>query len=416
MSIAFASIGVFALIAVICLLGFSETVLVEMGVHRLSKLLAGEKGDVGFTPEELLSLLTTILLARLSSVLGLGALSVLWALQFGSRVWVELVAFVGLGIVLILGDTLARRHARAKAEKAAGRVLVWIRRMTWALSPFVGVVSFLTAPFSPTRVEQVGSLEDLHDQILDLQSKGVLKETQTQIFQSLLEFGETIAREVMVPRVDMICTKIGTPLTEVLSLMHENGYSRVPVCRESIDDILGFVYVKDLIAAFDNLERPLGTADLRDALVVPGTRKVGEILRDLQARHCALAVVLDEYGGTDGLLTVEDILEELVGEINDEYDDEATEVEHYEDGSVKIDAAMIVEDVNTQFDIDIPTDGPETLGGYLYDLFGHAPEVGESVEVDGVLFLVEGVKRNRITWVKVKRRLDSEESEQERVA
>lgn len=415
MSVALAFIGLLALICVICLLGFSETVLVEMGVHRLSKLLAGEKGDVGFTPDEQLSLLTTILMARISSVLGLGALSVLWAIQLGSSIVVIVGAFLSLGFLLILCDTLARRHARAKAEKTAAKVLVWIRRMTKFLSPLVGLVFLATSPLSPSRVEPVGSLEDLHDQILDLQSKGVLKETQTQIFQSLLEFGETIAREVMIPRVDMICTKLGTPVDEVLNLMHDHGFSRIPVYRDSIDEILGFVYVKDLIVAFDDIDRPLEMEDLREVLVVPGTRKVGEILRDLQARKCALAVVLDEYGGTDGLLTVEDIVEELVGEINDEYDDEIAEIEYLEDGSVRVDAAMIVEDVNNQFDIDIPTDGPETLGGYLYDLFGHAPEVGESVEVDGVMFSVEEVQRNRITWVKV-RRAASEETGREQVA
>lgn len=416
MSVAIASVGLVALIAVICLLGFSETVLVEMGVHRLSKLLAGEAQEVSFSPDEQLSLLTTILMTRVTSVVGLGALAVLWAIQLGSEPWMEALAFVALGFLLILCDTVARRHARAKAEKVAGRVLIWTRRLTRMLSPMVSLVFSVTAPVSPSRVDPVGSLEDLHDQILDLQSKGVLKETQTQIFQSLLEFGETIAREVMIPRVDMICTKIGTPVDEVLSLMHDNGFSRIPVYKDSIDEILGFVYVKDLIVAFDDLERPLELEDLREVLVVPGTRKVGEILRDLQARNCALAVVLDEYGGTDGLLTVEDILEELVGEINDEYDDEVAEIEHLEDGSALVDAAMIVEDVNHKFDIDIPTDGPETLGGYLYDLFGHAPEVGESVEVDGVLFAVEEVQRNRITWVKVKRGAELSEDDQEQVA
>lgn len=413
MNVGLAFVGLLAVLCVICLLGFSETVLVEMGVHRLSKLLTGEKGDVDFTPDEQLSLLTTILMARISSILGLGALSLLWAVQFGSDVWVVVGAFFGLGFLLILGDTLARRHGRAKAEKNAARVLVWIRRLTKLLSPLVSLVFVVTSPLSPSRAEPVGSLEDLHDQLLDLQSKGVLKETQTQIFQSLLEFGETIAREVMIPRVDMVCTKLATPVNEVLSLMHEHGYSRIPVYRESIDDILGFVYVKDLIVAFEDLDRPLEMEDLREVLVVPGTRKIGEILRDLQARKCALAVVLDEYGGTDGLLTVEDIVEELVGDINDEYDEELAEIEYLEDGTVRVDAAMIVEDVNDQFDIDIPTDGPETLGGYLYDMFGHAPEVGESVEVDGVKFSVAEVQRNRITWVKVHRAAEDEDDREQ---
>lgn len=408
-------IGVLVLIVLISALGFSETVLVEMGVNRLTKLLAGEKGDEEFTPEEQVSLLTTILMLRLSAILALGGLALVGALQLSTGPVLEALAMMGLGFILILCDTLARRHARSRAQRVAGRVLGFFRKISKAFSPIVALAFAITAPLSPSKMDPIGSIEDLQDQILDLRTQGVLKETQTEIFQSLLEFGETIAREVMVPRVDMICTKLGTPVNEVLNLMHEHGYSRVPVYRDTIDEIMGFVYVKDLIVAFDDLDRPLEEDDLREVVVVPGTRKVGEILRDLQAQSRALAIVLDEYGGTDGLLTVEDILEELVGEINDEYDEEVAEVERLEDGTILVDAKMIVEDVNETLDVDIPTDGPETLGGYLYDKFGHAPDVGETVQVDGLLFAIEGVQRNRITWVKVEK-VEETEGEQEQVA
>ncbi|MCA9777243.1 MAG: HlyC/CorC family transporter [Candidatus Eremiobacteraeota bacterium] len=395
--------GLIFLVILTSTLGFSETVLSQMGVNRLSKLLAGEKGDDEFTPEEQVSLLTTILMMRLFSILALGGLAVVWTFELHGGPWVEAGALVGLTFGLVLCETLARRHARSRAQKVAGRVLAFFRGLTKLLSPIVGLVFVLTSPLSPGKADPVASLEDLNDQILDLRTQGVLKETQTEIFQSLLDFGDTIAREVMVPRVDMVCTKLGTPVEEVLSLMHEFGFSRLPVYRETIDDIVGFVYVKDLIVALDDLDRPLSSEDIREVVVVPGTRKVGEILRDFQASNRALALVLDEYGGTDGLLTVEDILEELVGEINDEYDQEVAEVERLDDGTVLVDAKMILEDVNETLDISLPIDGPETLGGYLYDKFGHAPDVGETVLVDDIKFAIEGVQRNRITWVKVVR-------------
>ena len=408
--------GVVLLTLMVSVLGFSETVLVEMGFYRLSKLLAGEKGDDEFTPEEQVSLFTSILVVRISAMLTLGGLISFWVFQLGKGPWVEGMAFFGLGLLLILFDTLARRHARSNAHQMAGRVLSSVRKVARLVSPIVALVFALTTPMAPSKVDPVGNLEDLQDQILDLRLQGVLKETQTEIFQSLIEFGETIAREVMVPRVDMICTKLGTPVEDVLILMNEHGFSRIPVYRNSIDEILGFVYVKDLIVAFDALKRPLVEEDLREVVVVPGTRKIGEILRDLQAQSRALAIVLDEYGGTDGLLTVEDILEELVGEINDEYDEEVAEVERLADGTILVDAKMIVEDVNETLDCDIPTDGPETLGGYLYDKFGHAPDVGESVQVEDLLFAIEGVQRNRITWVKVERLTEDTEEGQEQVA
>ena len=410
-------LGLVLLVVVTSALGFSETVLNQMGVNRLSKLLAGEKGDEEFTPEEQVSLLTSILMMRLFSLLALGGLAVVWIFDFNRGPWFEAAALFALAFVLVLCETLARRHARSKAQKVAGRVLSFFRGLTKVLSPVVGLVFALTSPVAPAKTDPVASLEDLNDQILDLRTQGVLKETQTEIFQSLLDFGDTIAREVMVPRVDMVCTKLGTPVEAVLSEMHEHGYSRLPVYRDTIDDILGFVYVKDLIVALDDLDRPLSEADIREVVVVPGTRKVGEILRDFQDSNRALALVLDEYGGTDGLLTVEDILEELVGEINDEYDQEVAEVEHREDGTILIDAKMILEDVNETLSISIPTDGPETLGGYLYDKFGHAPDVGETVLVEDLKFAVEDVERNRITWVKVERLSEDElDPEREQVA
>ena len=409
--------GLIFLMIIISVLGFSETVLIEMGVNRLTKLLAGEQGSEEFTPDEQVSLLTTILMLRLFSILGLGVLSVIWTLEFNRGPWVEGGTILGVSFLLVLCDTLARRHARSRAQMVAGRVLNFFRSVNSILSPLTALVFALTSPLAPSKMNPIASLEDLQDQILELRTQGVLKETQTEIFQSLIDFGETIAREVMVPRVDMICTKLGTPVDAVLQLMHEHGFSRVPVYQDTIDEIKGFVYVKDLIVAFDDLDRPLEEEDLREVVMVPGTRKVGEILRDLQAQSRALAIVLDEYGGTDGLLTVEDILEELVGEINDEYDEEIAEVEHLEDGSILVDAKMIVEDVNETLDIDIPTDGPETLGGFLYDKFGHAPDVGESILVEDYRFAIEGVQRNRITWVKVERLSEGEaEQEKEQVA
>jgi magnesium and cobalt exporter, CNNM family len=410
-------LGFVVLVMMTSALGFSETVLNQMGVNRLSKLLAGERGDDEFTPEEQVSLLTAILMMRLFSLLALGGLAVVWTFDLNRGPLFEVGALLSLAFVLVLCETLARRHARSKAQRVAGRVLAFFRGLTKLFSPIVKLVFALTSPLAPAKTDPVASLEDLNDQILELQVQGVFKETQTEIFQSLLDFGDTIAREVMVPRVDMVCTKLGTPVVDVLREMHEHGFSRLPVYRDTIDDILGFVYVKDLIVALDDLDRPLSEEDIREVVVVPGTRKVGEILRDFQDSNRALALVLDEYGGTDGVLTVEDILEELVGEINDEYDQEVAEVEHQEDGTILLDAKMILEDVNETLSISIPTNGPETLGGYLYDKFGHAPDVGETVLVDDIKFAVEDVERNRITWVKVERlSADEIRNEREQVA
>jgi CBS domain containing-hemolysin-like protein len=417
-------LGFVTLMAMVASLGFSETVLAQMGVNRLRKLLAGDNGYEEFTSDEQVRLLTTILVLRLLSILALGGLVILATLELVQSMASELAIIFCTGLLMVLVDTIARRHARYRAAAAASTVLTFFRRVNVLFSPLVSLIFLLTSPFSPGQAPSpMATLDDLQDEVLNLRSQGLLKETQTELFQSLLEFGETIAREVMVPRVDMICCPLGMPAREVLQLMNEHGYSRVPVYKEDIDSIVGFVHVKDLIVDLGQTHRPITEDDLRAVLVVPGTKKVGEILRDFQAQNRAMAVVLDEYGGTDGLLTVEDIVEEIVGDINDEYDKEVAEIEHLTDGSALVDGAMIVEDVNEHLDLDIPTEGSETLGGYLYEMFGHAPQIGESVLVDGVRFAVEGVQRKRITWVRIEKldRLESAKShkyadEKERVA
>lgn len=409
------------LIVVLSGLGFAETVLVQMGVNRLRKLMRGDNGAEEFTPDEQVRLLTTILLMRVFAMLFVGGLVVQLTIQFGvfehlepiETVWAEFGLMFTAGLVLAFFDTVARRQARFRAQAWAAVILTFFRRVSGLLSPFVRLLFKVTSPLSPsTTWSTMATLDDLQDEVIHLRSQGVLKETQTEIFTSLLDFGDTIAREVMVPRVDMVCLPLGLSLKEVLALMTEHGFSRIPVYRETIDDIVGFAHVKDMIANIEHLERPLVLEDLREVLVVPGTRKVGEILRDFQAQSRSLAMVFDEYGGTDGLLTVEDILEEIVGEITDEYDDELQEIERLDDGSALVDAKMIVEDVNDHLGIDIPTEGSETLGGYLYELFGHAPQNGESVQVDGVLFAVESVQRKRITRVRIEKMTEGDYGEE----
>ncbi len=410
------ALSFFALMVTIAGLGFAETVLAQMGVNRLRKLLVGDNGLEEFTSDEQVRLLTTILVLRLISLLVLGGLVVGASLEMVQRLDVEAALIFCTGLLMVLIDTTARRHARYHAATAAPAVLRLFRRVHFVLRPLVSLLFLLTSPFSPRQAPgPMATVDDLQDEVLNLRSQGLLKETETELFQSLLEFGETIAREVMVPRVDMVCCPLGMTSGEVLQLMNEHGYSRVPVYREDIDNIVGFVHVKDLIVDLGQTQRRITEDDLRAVLVVPGTKKVGEILRDLQAQKRALAVVLDEYGGTDGLLTVEDIVEEIVGDINDEYDDEVAEIEHLADGSALVDGAMIVEDVNEHLDLDIPTEGSETLGGYLYELFGHAPQIGESTQMDGVRFAIEGVQRNRITWVRIEKLASAEQQDGSRV-
>ncbi len=399
------------LILFISLFGMAETALVQVGLHRVRRLLVGENGDEGFTPDEQARLLTTLLMLRSIFILLVGALVTSWVVSVSPSAQ-HLIGFLALtALILVSMEVVGRRYARAESEAIVEKTLPLLRKVNFFFSPLVMVIFWLTAPLNPGKARlPLASLQDLHEEIQELKSEGLLEEADTEMIESLFELGRTIAREVMVPRVDMICVQVGTPLGEVIQLMTEHGYSRIPVYRDSIDSILGFVHVKDLLADIHNAKRPLTANDLRQVLLVPGTKNVKEILRDLQAENLALAVVLDEYGGTDGLLTLEDIVEEIVGEINDEYDREVAELEYQADGSAVVDAKMILEDVNESLSLQLPVDEHETLGGFLYGLFGKVPKAHEVVEFDGLRMTVLEVHRQRITRVLVEHFSEVEEN------
>ncbi|MGE0489143.1 MAG: hemolysin family protein [Vulcanimicrobiota bacterium] len=392
------------MILVISLLGMAETALTQVGLHRVQRMLAGDQGDEAFTPEEQARLLTTLLMLRSILILMLGALTALWAVRIVPGPAYLLACLCLTTLVLVGIEVLGRRYARVHSDAIVAKTLSLLRKVNLLLSPLVNLIFLLTNPLSPGEDKlPLASLQDLHEEILELKSQGLLEEADTEMIESLFELGETIAREVMVPRVDMICAQVGTSLGDVVALMKEHGFSRIPVYQDSIDTILGFVHVKDLLTDIENSTRPVTREDLREVLVVPGTKKVVEILRELQSENLALAVVLDEYGGTDGLLTLEDIVEEIVGDINDEYDQEVADLEMQSDGSAIVDAKMILEDVNESLGLDIPVDEHETLGGFVYGQLGRVPKPDETIELEGLRLTVVDVNRRRITRVRVER-------------
>lgn len=406
-------LGIFTGIVMVSFLGMAETALLEVGLYRMRRMLAGNNEAADFAPDEQARLLTAVLALRIILILLLGSLATSWAIMINPKYLIG--SLVVTTLLMVCVEVGVRRYARAHSEATAAKVLPVLRQIHGIFSPLIGAIFAITSAAAAKKGQlPVTSLKDLHEDILELRSQGVLEDDETQMIQSVVLLGETIAREVMVPRVDMICTKMGTPVREVLETMGEHGYSRIPVYKDSIDEIQGFVHVKDLVYHVFDGDRPIDEEDLREVLVVPGTKKVIEILRDLQAESMALAVVLDEYGGTEGLLTLEDIVEEIVGEITDEYDEEPEEVVRIDDHTALCDAKMILEDVNEQLDLSIPVDdGHETLGGYVYGLLGHVPEAGETVEVDGLKLTVESVNRRRITRVRVE---NGGESYEENVA
>jgi CBS domain containing-hemolysin-like protein len=234
--------------------------------------------------------------------------------------------------------------------------------------------------------------------------EGLIEREERALLQSIVDFGGTLVREVMTPRPDIVAIRVDATLLELRALLSEQEYSRIPVYEDNLDHILGFVYVKDLIKTWDaSPEDRVIPRLLRPAYFVPETKRVAELLKDLQRQQVQSAIVLDEYGGTAGLVTIEDLLEEIVGEIRDEYDVESEPVVDEGNGSFVFTGKVSIEALADRLDVSIDADGFETVGGYLLTRVGRVPQPGEAFEFDGLHIEVLEAERRRVTRVRVRK-------------
>ncbi|HZM61638.1 MAG TPA: hemolysin family protein [Vicinamibacterales bacterium] len=234
-------------------------------------------------------------------------------------------------------------------------------------------------------------------------AEGAISEEEgRELLQSIVDFTGTVVREVMTPRPDIIAIRVDATLQDLRTLFREEQYSRIPVYRDSLDNIVGIVFVKDLVALPHGAEPPMTTL-MRTAHFVPESKRVSELLKEMQRRQTQMAIVVDEYGGTAGLVTVEDLLEEIVGEIRDEYDVESETVTDEGNGNFVFSGKVSVDEVRERLDVEIEREGFETVGGYLLSHLGRMPYVGETIEVGDLGFEVIEVERRRITKVRARR-------------
>jgi putative hemolysin len=231
-----------------------------------------------------------------------------------------------------------------------------------------------------------------------------LEEDERRMIHSIFELGKTRVKEIMVPRIDMVCIEESANLEEIKELVKKRGHSRIPLFRESIDQIIGIVYVKDLFLGEKEYKEKEDWSRLaRKAHFVPENKMIDELLQEMRREKVHLAVVVDEYGGTAGLVTLEDILEEIVGEIEDEYDKGEFPIQKMDEDNYKVAAKVSIHDLNEMLELDLPEKEFETVGGLIYDLVGGVPEEGKIIEYKGLSFQVERVKGQRIVKVRIKK-------------
>jgi CBS domain containing-hemolysin-like protein len=242
------------------------------------------------------------------------------------------------------------------------------------------------------------------------EQEGIIEGEERRLLQSIVDFGDTLVREVMTPRPDIVAVRADATVGDVRALFREQEYSRFPAYKDSLDNIAGFVFVKDLVT--------LNTADdalpiaglLRPAVVVPETKRVPELLKQFQRQQTQCAIVVDEYGGTAGLVTIEDLLEEIVGEIRDEYDVESEPIVDEGGGRYVVSGKVSIDEVAQRLSVDIEREGFETVGGYLLSRIGRVPAVGEKFEIDGLSVEVLDAERRRINKVRFRRNTSAMEN------
>ncbi len=344
----------------------------------------------------------TVIVARIS----LAHFSSAWAAVVVAVVIMVVVAYVAIGVA---PRTLARQHAMRVALATAGPVAA----LATVLGPLTMLLIMVGNALTPGRGFPQGPFTSEAElrELVDLAERdSLIEDDERQMIHSVFELGDTFVREVMVPRPDMVLVERGKTLRQGQSLALRSGFSRIPVVGENVDDIIGIVYLKDItrrVFEYREAEQSERVEDvMRPATFVPDSKPVDELLRDMQAQRIHVAIVVDEYGGTAGMVTIEDILEEIVGEISDEYDTDRPEVEELADGDVRVSARLNVEDFVEHFGIDVDDaeiEDVDSVGGLLGSLLGKVPIAGSKAEFHGLLLTAESLagRRNRIGTVLV---------------
>jgi CBS domain containing-hemolysin-like protein len=410
---------VVVLIAVAAVFAAAETSITRMGRIRAYRMQEeGRRGSKALVrivdnPAKYLNvMLFLVLLVQLGGT----TLATTVAIRHFNQVG-EIVATAAMTILLfVFAEVTPKTFVVQHTDRVALRLAPIITALTTGFGPLAHVlIKFANwilpgkgLPQGPFVTEQ--EIKALAEVASEEES---IEEGEAELIHSIFEFGDTLVREVMVPRPDMTVAPVTDEMREVLDLIVQKGYSRIPVYGENIDDIHGVVYAKDLLRHLHvgKSDVPLDKI-MRPAFFVPETKRCAELLREMQQRQIHIAVVLDEYGSTAGLVTIEDLIEELVGEIADEYDREEPEVVPLAGGRFRVDGRTSVDDLNELLDAHLPNDEWDTVAGLMYGLLGSVPTQGQKVSYDDLDFTAEQVQGRRIAKVLVSRKEPSPEDGQ----
>ena len=335
--------------------------------------------------------------------------------RLGEAPWLGVATVLAGALLVGLLATLVEVTMRGLANAAPER---WALRLSWLVSTLrlvfyppmrmlMGPINLVARGFGRNlRFEPPPPpLEELEKLLAAQAAKEEVDESAPQLIRSIFELSDKRCRDVMVPRTEVVCVDLSTPSLEVLRLLAEENHSRIPVCRDDVDHILGILHARDLIPLLQHPELIVLQDTIRPAHFVPWLKPIGDLLREMQRKKIHMAIVVDEYGGFMGIVTLEDILREIVGDIGDEFEVEEKQVEKQADGSFLVDAGLEVDRFTQAFGFPLPEGDFDTLGGFLSSLAGHLPDVGERFTFNGWAFTVhakDGARIERVRMLKLK--------------
>ncbi len=334
-----------------------------------------------------------------------------FSLEIWKGISIVVITIILSFFTLVFGELVPKRLAMKYYEKISYATIGVIRAISIVTAPFVKLLTFSTNMVSKIfgvgeAEEEVVTEEEIKMMIDEGEEKGTIEKGEKQLLNNVFQFNDIIASEIMTPRTDMYAIDINEDINKLLETIDKYKYSRIPVYDGNIDNIKGILFVKDIIKPLKMNQQINLKEIMREPHFVPESKDIDELFKEMQINKVHIAIVIDEYGGTAGLITMEDILEELVGNIFDEYDDEETEIRKIDDNTYMIEGSATLYEINRLFNVEIPEGDYETLSGYLLDLLGRIPEENIVVEDENLTYKVEEMEDKRIKLVKVCRNMN----------
>ena len=409
--VAWTLVAIVVLLALVALLAAAEAALARITRPRAEDMAAEGRphgdvlADVVRRPEQTI---TTLVFLRIACLLVHATLVGAVADDILGPVGVGVAIALDVTVVFVLAETAPKTLAVLDPERVAlavarpVRALAAVAPLRWTARALIGLANVVL----PGKGLKHGPFVSSDDELLAVAEigveEGVIEEEERALIESIISFGDTLVREVMVPRPDMVTVSAHFRVADVMEVLLLNGYSRMPVCDDGLDDVVGLAYAKDLMSAERDGKQDVPVRELvRAARFVPETKRVPDMLREMQRDKFHMAIVVDEYGGTAGLVTLEDLIEELVGEIADEFDIDDPIVEPLAGGGIRVHARTPLDEVNDLLGARLPDGDWDTVGGLVYDRIGHVPVEGESVDVPGWRLTAQRIQGRRIGRVSI---------------